>query len=76
MSIVAPVYDKSDPRQEKYAITNKQGECVSTLTNRLYPFHIPDTPEWAEERDIFGQGAMMGAGAGMFIRNPLYVFPF
>ena len=41
--------------------------------SRLYPYHLPLTPEWEEKKDIFGQSAMMGAGAGMFIKNPLYV---
>jgi hypothetical protein len=35
------------------------------------PYHLPLTPEWDEKKDIFGQTAMMGAGAGMFIKNPL-----
>jgi len=38
---------------------------------RLMPYHLPFTPEWDEKKDIFGQSAMMGAGAGMFIKNPL-----
>lgn len=40
---------------------------------RLYPYHLPHTPEWEEKKDLFGQSAMMGAGAGMFIKNPLWV---
>lgn len=40
---------------------------------RLYPFHLPQTVEWAEQKDWFSNSAMMGAGAGMFIKNPMYV---
>ncbi|KAI9639699.1 uncharacterized protein MKK02DRAFT_40021 [Dioszegia hungarica] len=43
-------------------------------SEKLFPFHVPMTPEWATVKDTFGSGAMMGAGAGMFIRNPLFVW--
>jgi hypothetical protein len=43
------------------------------ILNSLYPFHLPLTPEWDEKKDIFAQSSMMGAGAGMFLKNPLYV---
>ncbi|GFZ44039.1 hypothetical protein JCM24511_01760 [Saitozyma sp. JCM 24511] len=57
MSVVAPVLDRSDPKQD-----------------RLYPFHLPNSPEWEEKKDFFSQSAMMGAGAGMFIKNPMFVW--
>ncbi|ORY34072.1 hypothetical protein BCR39DRAFT_235137 [Naematelia encephala] len=43
-------------------------------SDRLYAFHLPSSPEWEEQKDWFGQSAMMGAGAGMFIKNPLFVW--
>ena len=45
----------------------------SKADSRLMPYHLPLTPEWDEKKDVFGQSAMMGAGAGMFIKNPLWV---
>lgn len=67
---------RTSPRQVR-----SQGRQVSNLSetinqrasvdNRLMPYHLPLTPEWDEKKDIFGQSAMMGAGAGMFIKNPL-----
>lgn len=76
MSVSAPVYDKSDPRSEKYVSGHYVGVIVGrrelgAYACRLFPFHVPMTPEWATVKDTFGSGAMMGAGAGMFIRNPL-----
>jgi hypothetical protein len=79
MSITVPVLDKSDPRQDKwvpgcfdryYLVNVERWETDS----RLMPYHLPFTPEWDEKKDIFGQSAMMGAGAGMFIKNPLWVY--
>lgn len=70
------VTHRTSPRQVR-----SQGRQVSNLSetinqrasvdNRLMPYHLPLTPEWDEKKDIFGQSAMMGAGAGMFIKNPL-----
>ncbi|WOO76604.1 uncharacterized protein LOC62_01G000231 [Vanrija pseudolonga] len=57
MTVVAPVYDKSNPKAEK-----------------LYPYHLPFSPEWAEKKDIFGSSTMMMAGGGMFMRNPLIIW--
>jgi hypothetical protein len=38
---------------------------------RLYPFHLPLSPEWEEQKDIFGSSSTMGSGAGIFLKNPL-----
>ncbi|KAK1924171.1 hypothetical protein DB88DRAFT_510546 [Papiliotrema laurentii] len=43
-------------------------------SEKLYPYHLPVTPEWDEKKDWFGQTAMMGAGAGMFLKNPMIVW--
>lgn len=58
MSVTAPVYDKSDPK------TNA----------KLYPFSLPTGPGWEEKKGWYSQTAMMGAGAGMFIKNPLFAY--
>ncbi|WRT66277.1 uncharacterized protein IL334_003230 [Kwoniella shivajii] len=56
--VSAPVYDKSDPKSAE----------------KLYPFHLPLSPEWSEHKDPYGQTAMTAAGAGMFIKQPLIVW--
>lgn len=46
--------------------------CVGPRAyTRLTPIYLPATPDWAEKKDWYGQTAMMGSGAGMFIKNPL-----
>ncbi|CAD6584122.1 MAG: hypothetical protein TREMPRED_003738 [Tremellales sp. Tagirdzhanova-0007] len=39
--------------------------------DKIYPFHLPYTAEWEEQKDWFSQSSMMSAGAGMFLKNPL-----
>ncbi|EIW70732.1 hypothetical protein M231_02615 [Tremella mesenterica] len=58
MSVTAPIYDKSDPK----------------TPNKLYAFSLPFGPEWEEQKDWYSQAAMMGAGAGMFIKSPIFAW--
>ncbi|KAL7421679.1 hypothetical protein Q5752_003448 [Cryptotrichosporon argae] len=58
MSIQAPVFDKADPKVASAAV----------------PFALPRSEEWAEQTDFFGNSAMMMAGSGMFMKNPLIVW--
>ncbi|RSH78582.1 uncharacterized protein EHS24_002310 [Apiotrichum porosum] len=43
-------------------------------SEKLYPFHLPFTEDWSEQKELFGSGTMMLAGSGMFMRNPLIVW--
>ncbi|ORX36720.1 hypothetical protein BD324DRAFT_681488 [Kockovaella imperatae] len=43
-------------------------------SKQLFPYHLPLTQEWAEEKSFFGNTMMMGSGAGMFLKNPLIVY--
>ncbi|KAK4688446.1 hypothetical protein P7C73_g1641, partial [Tremellales sp. Uapishka_1] len=43
-------------------------------TEKLVPFHLPLSPEWSEYNDWYTNTAMMSAGAGMFLKNPLVVW--
>ncbi|WWC89412.1 uncharacterized protein L201_004336 [Kwoniella dendrophila CBS 6074] len=43
-------------------------------TDKVYPYHLPLTPEWSEYKDPYGQTAMTAAGAGMFVKQPIIVW--
>ncbi|KAK8864349.1 hypothetical protein IAR55_001596 [Kwoniella newhampshirensis] len=40
-------------------------------SEKVYPIHLPSSPEWSEYKDWYNQTAMTAAGAGMFVKQPL-----
>ncbi|ODO09756.1 hypothetical protein I350_01973 [Cryptococcus amylolentus CBS 6273] len=43
-------------------------------SDKLFPYHLPNSPEWDEYNDWYSQTAMTSAAAGMFIKQPLIVW--
>ncbi|KAK6910189.1 hypothetical protein V866_000927 [Kwoniella sp. B9012] len=43
-------------------------------SDKVFPYHLPLTPEWSEYKDPYGQTAMTAAGAGMFVKQPIIVW--